>query len=352
MRTRWALILGLIAIGGFIAAILIRPAQPKQGIPGMVWIAGGTFTMGSEDSMALSNERPAHRVRLDGFWMDETPVTNAQFRAFVETTGYVTTAERPVDWEQLKYQLPAGTPKPAEEMLRPGSLVFTPPPPGPVDLRDMGQWWTWTPGASWRHPKGPGSTIRGRDDEPVVHVSWDDAGAYADWAGKRLPTEAEWEYAARGGIEGALYAWGGQFTPGGSYLANTYTGRFPVLDTAADGFAGVSPVRAFPPNRYGLHDMIGNTWEWTADLYREDAHGLNAIAAAESPDGCCVNPSGPQESFDPTRPVAGAVQRVIKGGSYLCHASYCASYRPSARRGTPVDTGSSHVGFRCVQDAG
>ncbi len=318
------------------AAALAEDSPP----PGMVWVPGGEFTMGTDDATALPNERPAHRVKLDGFWIDQTCVTNAQFRAFVEATGYVTTAERAVDWEELKKQLPPDAPRPADEMLQPGSLVYT-PPGRPVPLNNLSNWWSWVHGANWRHPDGPGSTIEGKDDHPVVQVSWDDAVAYATWAGKHLPTEAQWEYAARGGKEGTRFHWGDQLQIDGRYMANVYTGVFPVEDTAADGHAGRSPVKAFPANGYGLHDMAGNVWQWTADWYRVDRH-------AQLEQMCCpVNPTGPSRSFDPSDPYSP--RRVIKGGSYLCHVSYCESYRPTARRGTPPDTGSSHVGFRCVK---
>lgn len=325
-------------------AFALQPCMTlaEGGPPGMVWIPAGEFVMGTDDPDSMSNERPAHTVRLDGFWMDEHPVTNAEFRAFVRATGHVTTAEKPVDWDELKKQVPPGTPKPPEERLRPGSLVFT-PPDHPVDLRDMSGWWTWTTGANWKNPDGPNSSIAGKDDYPVVQVSWDDAAAYATWAGKRLPTEAEWEYAARGGArKHTRYHWGDEFRPGGKYMANTFTGEFPFKNSAEDGYAGVSPVRAFPPNGYGLYDMGGNVWNWTADIYRADTH-----AGAKSA-GACYNPTGPKSAFDPTREVPTFVERVIKGGSFLCHPSYCESYRPTARRGTPPDTGSSHVGFRCV----
>jgi formylglycine-generating enzyme required for sulfatase activity len=328
-----------------------EPARPRPR-PGMVLVPGGEFTMGTDDPRSLPNERPARRVRVSGFWMDETAVTNAAFRAFVEATGYVTTAERPVDWEELRRQLPEGTPKPPDEMLLPGSIVFTPPDHA-VDLRELGNWWTWTSGASWRHPAGPGSSIEGRDDLPVVQVSWDDAAAFARWAGKRLPTEAEWEYAARGGLDGKRFSWGGATVPAsgphaGRHMANTFTGTFPHEDDAADGFAGVAPVRSFPANGFGLYDMAGNVWNWTADLYRVDAHARARLESSALPGGCCLDPQGPRTSFDPGGAVPDATLRVIKGGSYLCHPSYCESYRPSARRGTPPDTGSSHVGFRCV----
>lgn len=311
--------------------------------PGMVWIPGGEFTMGTDSEFSLPNERPAHKVRVDGFWIDATPVTNAEFREFVKATGYVTTAEKPVDWEELKKQVPPGTPKPSDEMLRPGSLVFTPPDHA-VDLRDMSGWWTWTTGANWRRPRGPNSDIKGKEGCPVVQVSWDDAASYAKWAEKRLPTEAEWEYAARGGAKtNTRYSWGNEFRPAGKFMANTFDGQFPHKNTAEDGFAGASPVKAFPPNGYGLYDMGGNVWNWTADLYRADTHATAKAA------GVCCNPTGPKSSHDPVREVPHCVERVIKGGSFLCHPSYCESYRPSARRGMPPDTGSQHVGFRCVK---
>jgi formylglycine-generating enzyme len=318
---------------------------------GMVWIPAGEFVMGTDADKTPWNEHPAHRVRLDGFWMDATPVTNAQFREFVAATKHVTTAERPVDWEELKKQSPPGTPKPPPEMLLPGSLVFT-PPAAAVDLRDMSGWWRWVTGASWQQPTGPGSNLDGKNDHPVVQVSWDDAAAFAKWAGKRLPTEAEWEYAARGGAAtNTRFWWGDELRPAsgphaGKPMCNIFSGEFPVKDTAEDGWSGPSPVRTFPANGYGLHDMGGNVWNWTADLYRVDAHEL--AVQEVGPTGCCFNPSGPRDTLNPTRAVPGSTERVIKGGSFLCHVSYCESYRPTARRGTPIDTGSSHVGFRCV----
>ncbi len=306
----------------------------------MVWIPGGEFTMGTDEAEAYPAERPAHRVRVDGFWMDATEVTNRQFFAFVRATGYVTTAERAVDWEQLKTQVPEGTPKPPDEMLQPGSVVFA-PPAGPVSLENPAAWWRWTPGANWRHPEGAGSTIDDRPDHPVVHVSWEDAAAYAKWAGKRLPTEAEWEYAARGGLEAKRYAWGEEFRPGGTLLANTWQGRFPDNDLGEDGFRGAAPVKQFQPNGHQLYDMIGNVWEWCDDWFRADQH------AQLAEQGHCENPAGPAESWDPEAPYA--LRRVIKGGSFLCAENYCLNYRPSARRGTDWDTGLSNVGFRCVQ---
>jgi sulfatase modifying factor 1 len=310
--------------------------------PGMTLIAGGEFTMGTDDELSMPNERPAHRVRVDAFWLDEHPVTNAEFRRFVEATGYITTAERKPDWEELKKQLPPGTPKPDESMLVPGSLVFT-PPDRPVPLDNLEGWWRWKPGADWRHPEGPASDLAGREDHPVVQVSWEDAVAYAKWAGKRLPTEAEWERAARGGIEGARYSWGQEFQPNGRHMANTFQGHFPDHGVAEDGYLATSPVAAFPPNAYGLYDMAGNVWQWTADLYSAD------YFVEQASQGLCENPTGPDKTFDPADPYSE--RRVIKGGSFLCHTSYCESYRPSARRGTPPDTGSSHVGFRLALSA-
>jgi len=315
-----------------------RSAAPS----GMAWIPSGEFSMGSDLPGGQANEKPVVKVEVEGFWIDEHDVTNAEFRKFVEATGYKTTAEQPESWEELKKQVPPGTPKPPDEMLQPGSLVFT-PASGPVDLRDMSGWWRWTPGANWQHPEGPDSNLDGRDQHPVVQVSWYDAVAYAKWAGKRLPTEAEWEYAARGGLEGKRFVWGNEFRPGGKYMANTWTGEFPYKNTKEDGFAGTSPVKSFPPNGYGLYDMAGNVWQWTADIYRADMH------ARISENMCCS--SSTTVSFDPTRLVVDAEERVTKGGSFLCSASYCESYRPAARRGTPPDTGTSHIGFRCAKSA-
>jgi formylglycine-generating enzyme required for sulfatase activity len=222
----------------------------------------------------------------------------------------------------------------------------------------MANWWTWTSGVSWKHPQGPGSTIKGKDDLPVIQVSWDDAAAYAKWAGKRLPTEAEWEFASRGGATtNTRYWWGDQFVPtsgphAGKYMANTYTGEFPVRDTGADGFDRTAPVRSFPANGYGLYDMAGNVWNWTADLYRADAHAISQQELTAAGTACCMNPTGPTDCFNPTRPVSNTVERVVKGGSFLCNASYCESYRPTARRGMPPDTGTEHIGFRCVLSPG
>lgn len=300
----------------------------------MIWIPGGTFRMGSDTH--YPEEAPAHRVSVDGFWIDETTVTNRQFAAFVEATGYVTTAEEAPDPRDYPGALP--------EMLLAGSLVFT-PPDGPVDLDDSSRWWTFMCGADWRHPQGPGSAIDGREDHPVVHVTYEDAAAYCAWSGKDLPTEAEWEFAARGGLDGADYAWGAELTPGGRHMANIWQGSFPHQNLAEDGHAGTCPVDAFPPNGYGLLGMIGNTWEWTADWYAP-AHPADAAKA------CCMpqNPRGPGElgSCDPFQPGTRIPRKVLKGGSHLCAPNYCRRYRPAARYPQPVDTSTSHVGFRCV----
>ena len=307
--------------------------------PGMVWVPAGTFTMGSEAPDTWANEHPAHRVRLDGFWIDATEVTNAQFDAFVQATGYVTVAERPVDWEALKHQVPPGTPKPPDEMLQPGSLVFV-APDRPVPLNNVGAWWHWTHHADWRHPAGPDSSIQGIEDHPVVHVAWEDARAYAQWAGKQLPTEAQWEYAARGGDTHTRFAWGDTFRPDGASLVNTWDGQFPHRNTAEDGYVLTAPTKSYPPNALGLYDTAGNVWEWTADNYRDDRH---ASLARQDP---AVNPPGPEVASDMANP--GAASKVVKGGSFLCHADYCESYRPAARRGLTPDTSLQHTGFRCV----
>lgn len=297
----------------------------------MLWIPGGTFLMGSDDH--YPEEAPAHRVRVDGFWMDRAPVTNEAFARFVEATGYVTEAERPPD--------PRAYPGILPEMLYAGSLVFT-SPPGPVGLSDFRNWWRFERGADWRHPLGAGSGIEGLEDHPVVHVSWTDAAAYARWAGKALPTEAEWERAARGGLEGAVYAWGDELEPAGRPMANVWQGEFPWQNLERDGWRRTAPVGAFPPNGYGLVDMIGNVWEWTSDWYRP-RH------PAEEAKACCIprNPRGgsERESLDPS---IGIPRKVIKGGSHLCAPNFCRRYRPAARQPETIDTSASHLGFRCV----
>jgi sulfatase modifying factor 1 len=311
-------------------------APPAPAPAGMVWIPGGEFSMGSDSKLARPDERPVHRVRVDPFWMDATEVTNAQFRRFVEATGYVTTAEKPPRREDIMAQLPPGSPPPPPESLKPGALVFASP-------AGHEYWWKWVPGADWRHPEGPGSSIEGKDDYPVVQVSWIDAEAYARWAGKRLPTEAEWEFAARGGLRGKTYAWGNADPYQGKPRANIWQGVFPQRDQATDGYRGASPVRSFPPNGYGLYDMAGNAWEWVLDWYRPDTY------ARQTGEKVAVNPQGPADSHDPEEPYIP--KRVQRGGSFLCHSDYCASYRPSARMKASPDTGLMHTGFRCVLSA-
>jgi formylglycine-generating enzyme len=342
----------LVALASAAILTATHAATPIDPPEGMAFIAGGEFTMGSDAAWAFPNERPAHRVSVAPFFIDRHAVTNADFARFVEATGYQTVAERQIDWEEMKKQVPPGTPKPPDSMLAPGSLVFR-PTSGPVDLRDMANWWHWTPGANWRNPEGPGSSIDDRMDHPVVHVAWEDAAAYARWAGKRLPTEAEWEFAARGGLDDARYAWGDSEKVDGRFMANRWTGVFPYHNNRKDGFMGTSPVGSFPANGHGLFDMGGNVWNWCSDIYRPDTFAQRAADG-----GVCCDPRGPSESEakpmpgDPSPPtVAGAIRRVTKGGSFLCHPDYCESYRPSARRGTPPDTGTSHTGFRCAKDA-
>lgn len=305
---------------------------------GMVLIPGGNFIMGSEEIGAKESEGPEHEVLISSFFMDETEVTNAQFRKFVEATAYKTVAERPVDWEEIKKQLPPNTPKPADSVLKPGSLVFD-PIPGVSNLYDISQWWAWVNGADWMHPTGPGSNIDGKDDHPVVHIAYDDAEAYARWAGKRLPTEAEWEYASRGGQSHNTFAWGDELVPDGTYLANFFQGTFPEYNKKMDGFEKTAPVKSYPPNDFGLYDMIGNVWEWTSDWYRPDAHKLCPVKP-------CHDPKGPDSSLDPNEPLSP--KRVTKGGSFLCSEKYCSNYRPSARMATSFDSGQEHLGFRCV----
>ena len=311
--------------------------QPEAASPpcaDMVWIPGGTFRMGSDKH--YPEERPAHRVTVDGFWIDRAPVTNELFARFVEETGHVTFAEIPPRAEDYPGALP--------DQLFAGSLVFV-KPDKPVDTRDFRNWWHWMRGADWRHPRGPHSTIDGLDHHPVVHVAYADAEAYAEWAGKALPTEAEWEFAARGGLDGAAYAWGDQFLPNDRHLANTWQGEFPWQSTARDGYDGTSPVGAFPANGYGLLDMIGNVWEWTTDWYHPK-HPGEAVKA------CCIprNPRGPraEDSYDPCETATRIPRKVLKGGSHLCAPNYCRRYRPAARFPEPVDTTTCHVGFRCI----
>jgi formylglycine-generating enzyme required for sulfatase activity len=312
---------------------LAEPGRAPVNPPadGMTWIPGGTFWMGSNDH--YPEEAPAHRVTVRGFWIDRYPVTNRDFDRFVRKTGYVTLAERPPD--------PAQYPDARPDLLVPASAVFV-APPHRVDLANPYHWWKIVPGAAWRHPQGPGSSIRKKPDHPVVHLAWPDVEAYADWVGKQIPTEAEWEFAARGGLDGATYAWGEELTPEGRYLANTWQGEFPIQNTKADGYLGTAPVGRYPPNGYGLYDMIGNVWEWSSDWYADHSQ----LAPA-----CCtvVDPRG----GDPERSIDSATgtripRKVMKGGSHLCAANYCRRYRPAARMPQAVDTSTSHLGFRCV----
>ena len=307
---------------------------------GMVSIPGGEFMMGADNNQADPDEYPKHKVILDPFWMDQHEVTNDQFAKFVQSTGYITTAERKPDWEELKKQLPPDTPKPDESLLVASSLVFS-PPSKEVDLNDYSQWWSWVPGANWKHPEGPGSSIEGKGNYPVIHVSWDDAMAYCKWAGKRLPTEAEWEYASRGGLINKIYPWGDEHINKGKAKANTWEGNFPYRNTEFDRFSGIAPVQSFPPNAYGLYDMAGNVWEWCSDNYRNDYY-----QQINKPEGI-KNPSGPPDSFDPVEPYTP--KRVSRGGSFMCNESYCSGYRVARRMKSSPDSGMSNLGFRCVK---
>jgi sulfatase modifying factor 1 len=311
-----------------------NPASEVSNQADMVWIPGGAFQMGSDRH--YPDEAPAHGVTIDAFRIDRVPVTNREFRNFVSATGYVTFAEIAPDPNDYPGALP--------NMLRAGSLVFSPPKHA-VDTHNWNQWWTFRFGANWRRPYGPRSSISGLHDHPVVHVAYRDALAYANWAGKDLPTEAEWEFAARGGLDGAEFAWGSEFLSGGKHLANTWQGTFPHENLKLDGYERTSPVTTFPPNGYGAYDMIGNVWEWTTDWYSAK-HEADAIKA------CCIptNPRGGREeaSYDPCLPNIRIPRKVLKGGSHLCAPNYCRRYRPAARHPEPVDTSTSHVGFRCV----
>jgi formylglycine-generating enzyme required for sulfatase activity len=328
----------LVVSGGLLAWALLTPGAPE----GMVWVAGGKFVMGDP---RFPDAQHLHEVEVDGFWMDATEVTNAQYLKFVEATGYKTFAERDPD--------PAMYPDAPPENLKPGSAIFSPPPfeteaqcQACLEAGQCDMWWKYTPGASWRHPEGPGSDIKDRMNHPVVHITYEDAAAYCEWAGKRLPTEAEWEYAARGGLEKKPFYWGDEKTPDGKHMANTWQGMFPARDTAEDGFAGTSPVGSFPANGYGLHDMSGNVWEWCSDWYRADYY----------PHSPAKNPQGPEFSVDPQPRFDPRLQqaipekkRVVRGGSFLCADSYCVRYLAGARHHNALDSGWNHQGFRCVK---
>lgn len=315
-----------------VAAKINHASPPTPAPEGMVWVPGGTFWMGCDDC-EMPDALPVHLVEVDGFWMDQTPITNRQFEHFVKATRYVTVAERTPD--------PKDYPGAPPENLVAGSAVFTQPPQD-VPLDNYFQWWRYVPGASWRHPEGPGSTTAGREDHPAVHIAWDDAVAYGEWAGKRLPTEAEYEFAARGGRDREAYAWGGELKPEGKWAANIWQGRFPSKNANEDGYVATSPVTAFAANGYGLYDVGGNVWQWCADWYRPDYFAKVAAGTAR-------NPQGPADSYDPEEP--GTQKRVQKGGSYLCSDEYCTRYLVGSRGKGAPDSGSSNVGFRCVKSA-
>jgi sulfatase modifying factor 1 len=328
--------------GGDFQPTVVNDIPPPSPHPeGMVWIPGGEFSMGSEDPRmqpsggheAMADSRPIHRVYVGGFWMDRTDVTNAQFARFVAATGYITVAERKPSAAEFPDAQPGD--------LIPGSIVFT-APKRTVPLDDAYQWWRYVPGANWRHPAGPGSSIKNRDNYPVVQVAYEDAMAYAKWVHGRLPTEAEWEFAARGGLAGKTYVWGDDLRPGNQWMANTYQGHFPDQDTASDGFAGISPVAKYPANAYRLFDMAGDVWQWVSDWYREDYYATIGRTVAR-------DPHGPASSFDPAEP--GAMKRVQRGGSFLCTEIYCTRYMVGTRGKGEIKSASNHIGFRCVRDA-
>lgn len=313
--------------------------EEENSIQDMVRIPAGEFMMGASDEEGKADEYPPHKVKLDAFWMDATEVTNAQFAKFVESTGYITNAEKKPDWEELKKQLPSGTPKPDESQLDASSLVFSPPDHA-VLLNNASQWWIWKKGADWKHPQGPGSDIKGKEDYPVVHVSWDDAIAYCKWSGKRLPTEAEWEWASRGGLKDKKYPWGNEDIELDKPKANTWQGSFPGHNNGWDKFYRLSPVKSFAANGFGLYDMAGNVWEWCNDWYGFDYY-------KQVKDILSINPAGPLSSYDPMDPAI--YKRVIRGGSFMCNATYCKGYRVTSRMKASPDTGLEHTGFRCVK---
>lgn len=323
-------------------AVLIEKPENITAPNGMVWIPGGTLIQGAvaQDEHAMSHEKPAHKVAIDGFFMDVTEVTNAQFEKFVKATGYKTMAEREIDWEEMKKQLPEGTAKPHDSIMQPGSLTFKKTKEPVPNLYDFSQWWKWTIGANWKMPNGPGSSIKGQDDHPVVHIAYEDAQAYCEWTGRRLPTEAEWELAARGTNQNTVYFWGDDETIL-SQMSNTWEGQFPTKNTQQDGFERRAPVKTYEPNDFGLYDMAGNVWEWTSDWYNtkyyEQVSNSGSIRK---------NPKGAEVPFNERDPYAR--EKVMKGGSFLCNASYCASYRVSARMATSLDSSLEHLGFRTV----
>ncbi|GAB5526944.1 MAG: formylglycine-generating enzyme family protein [Roseivirga sp.] len=307
----------------------------------MAYIPAGSFTMGGRSDQAYEDEFPRHDVKVSAFYIDVTEVTNAEFSAFTESTGYITIAERDVDWEEMKSQVPEGTPRPPDSVLMAGSLVFQ-KTSQPVNLRDYTQWWKWTTGANWRQPQGPGSTIENIMDHPVVHIAFEDAQAYAKWAGKRLPTEAEWEWAALGGNDDNKYPWGNESVEKAYDKANFWQGLFPYENQLADGFEATAPVSSFPANGYGLYDMAGNVWEWCQDKYDTRSY------AQDKNKGAVSNPSGSERYYDPREPLSP--KHVIRGGSFLCNDSYCSGYRTARRMSSSRDSGFNHTGFRCVKD--
>ncbi|MBC3846729.1 formylglycine-generating enzyme family protein [Winogradskyella echinorum] len=308
---------------------------------GMVWVNGKTFLQGAKanDKFVMMREKPAHQVSVDGFFIDITEVTNKQFKAFVDATSYITVAERPIDWEEMKKELPAGTQKPHDSILQPGSLIFNKNVDAVVNMANYSQWWTWKIGANWKHPEGPESSIEGKDNFPVVHIALEDALAYCKWANRRLPTEAEWESAAQGTAADNIYTWGNE----PSILddnANTWQGTFPIKNESVDGFELIAPAKSYPPNSIGVYDMIGNVWELTSDLFN-----VNYYQEIDNSE-ILINPKGAKKAFSPDNPYQKEI--IIKGGSFLCHASYCASFRISARMGMSLDSGSDHTGFRTI----
>jgi sulfatase modifying factor 1 len=310
-------------------------------VAGMAYIKGGTFMMGGDNNQAAADEYPKHSVRVTPFYIDKTQVTNAEFQKFVDATHYVTTAEKKPDWEEMKKTLPPGTPEPSADMMVAASLVFK-QTNGPVDLNDYSQWWSWVPGADWKHLEGPGSNIKGKENYPVVQVSWFDAVAYCKWAGKRLPTEAEYEFAARGGLENNIYSWGNEPVNEGKPKANSWGGKFPYYNDDKDGYVKLAPTKSFMPNGYGLYDMAGNVWEWCNDWY--DANYYQTLK-----NGTVLDPKGPAKSFDPDDPYTP--KKSLRGGSFLCNDSYCSGYRNARRMKSSPDTGLEHTGFRCVKNA-
>ena len=308
----------------------------------MIWIPGGTFLQGAvpQDKMAMRHEKPQHSVAVDGFFMDITEVTNAQFSIFVKETGYVTLAELEIVWEDMKKQLPIGTPKPHDSLLQPGSLVFKKTKESVTNLYDFSQWWRWAIGVNWKHPNGPETNLIGKENHPVVHISYEDAQAYCKWAGKRLPTEAEWEYAARGGTNNNIYFWGNERDKL-SKQANSWEGEFPVSNTLEDGFERTAPAKSYPPNNFGLYDMAGNVWEYTTDWYN-----VNYYDKLVARDNTSINPKGAEKANNPNNPYLQ--EKIIKGGSFLCSDAYCASYRVSSRMGNDRDSSAEHLGFRAV----